>query len=120
VKTTTTTTTSRRNGHRGWRTAGPLAPAAIRGEVSLPRLATLPAEVALGELGVDTGGLSNEEATARLAQAGPTGCPKPRGPSLLHQFAAQILHFFALLLWVAAVLAFVGQMPSSGGRSSPW
>ena len=40
--------------------------------------------------------------------------PQARGPSLPRQFAAQLLHCFALLLWVAAVLAFVGQMPQLG------
>jgi magnesium-transporting ATPase (P-type) len=120
MKTTAATTTPRRNGHRGWQAAGPPVPAAIRGEVSLSRLATLPAEVVLGELGVDAGGLSHQEAAARLTQAGPNRLPQARGPSLPRQFAAQLLHLVALLLWVAAVLAFVGQMPSSAGRSSPW
>jgi sodium/potassium-transporting ATPase subunit alpha len=114
MNSTTATTTTRRNGRRGWHAARPLVPAAIRGEVSLPRLATLPAEVVLGELGVDAGGLSHQEAAARLAQAGPNRLPQARGPSLPGQFAAQLLHFFALLLWVAAVLAFVGQMPQLG------
>jgi hypothetical protein len=88
MKTTPTTATSGRNGHRGWRAAGPLVPATIRAEVSLGRLATLPAEVVLGELGVDTGGLSNEEAAARLAQAGPNQLPQARGPSLELAFLA--------------------------------
>lgn len=114
MKTTAATTTSRRNGHRGWRAPGPAVPAAIRGEVSLPRLATLPPEVVLEELGADAGGLSHDEAGARLEHAGPNRLPQARGPGLLRQFAAQLLHFFALLLWVAAVLAFVGQMPQLG------
>jgi hypothetical protein len=114
MKTITATTATRGNGHRGWRAGGPLVPTAIRGEVSLPRLATLPAEVVLGELGVDAGGLSHQEAAARLTQAGPNRLPQARGPSLPRQFAAQLLHFFALLLWVAAVLAFVGQLPQLG------
>jgi hypothetical protein len=71
MKTTATTTTSRRNGHRGWRASAPPVPAAIRGEASLPRLATLPAGVVLEELGVDAGGLSHDEAGARLEHAGP-------------------------------------------------
>jgi hypothetical protein len=120
MKTTAATITSRRNGHRGWRAAGPLVPAAIRGEVSLGRLATLPVEVVLGELGVDAGGLSHQESAARLAQAGPNRLPEARGPSLPRQFAAQLLHFFALLLWAAAVLALSARCPSSAGRSSPW
>src|SRR5512132_3701268 len=67
-----------------------------------------------GELGTDAGGLSHQEAAARLEHAGPNRLPQARGPSLPRQFAAQLLHFFALLLWVAAVLAFVGQMPQLG------
>jgi P-type Ca2+ transporter type 2C len=114
MKITTTTTATRRDGHHGWHAPGPLVPAAIRGEVSLPRLATLPAEAVLGEPGVDAGGLSHQEAVARLGQAGPNRLPQARGPSLPRQFAAQLLHFFALLLWVAAVLAFVGQLPQLG------
>jgi magnesium-transporting ATPase (P-type) len=62
--------------------------------------------------GVDAGGLSHEEAAARLELAGPN--PQARGPGLQRQLAAQLLHFFALLLWVAAMLAFVGQMPQLG------
>ena len=114
MKTTAATTTNRSDGHRGWRAPGPAVPAAIRGEASLPRLATLPPEAVLRELGVDAGGLSHEEAAARLELAGPNRLPQARGPGLPRQFAAQLLHFFALLLWVAAVLAFVGQMPQLG------
>jgi hypothetical protein len=69
MKTITATTTTRRNGRHGWSAAGPLVPAAIRCEVSLPRLATRPAEVVLGELAVDAGGLSHQEA-GRAAGAG--------------------------------------------------
>jgi magnesium-transporting ATPase (P-type) len=68
----------------------------------------------LEELGAEAAGLSHEEAAARLVQAGPNRLPQAKGPSLPRQFAAQLLHFFALLLWVAAVLAFVGQMPQLG------
>jgi P-type Ca2+ transporter type 2C len=114
MRITVPTTTNRRHGHRAWQAPGPPAPAAIRGEVSLARLATLPSEAVLEELGADAAGLSHEEAAARLVQAGPNRLPQARGPSLPRQFAAQLLHFFALLLWVAAVLAFVGQMPQLG------
>ena len=114
MKTTAATTTNRSDGHRGWRAPGPAVPAAIRGQASLPRLATLPPEAVLRELGVDAGGLSHEEAAARLEFAGPNRLPQARGPGLPRQFAAQLLHFFAPLLWVAAVLAFVGQMPQLG------
>ena len=38
----------------------------------------------------------------------------PHGPSLPSQLAEQLIHFFALMLWVAAGLAFVGGMPALG------
>ncbi|HEU4354735.1 MAG TPA: cation-transporting P-type ATPase, partial [Actinomycetota bacterium] len=40
--------------------------------------------------------------------------PEHRGPSLPRQLLDQMVHFFALMLWAAAVLAFVGQMPQLG------
>ena len=59
-------------------------------------------------------GLSVEDAAARLESAGPNELPTPHGPSLPSQFAEQLIHFFALMLWVAAGLAFVGGMPALG------
>ena len=76
-------------------------------------------QAVLEELGVDVADLSHEEAAARREQAGPNRLPEVRGPSLPRQFAAQLVHFFALL-WVAAALACVGQMPQLGWRSSRW
>jgi len=77
-------------------------------------VATLPADAVLQELGVNGEGLSHDEARVRLQRVGPNKLPQARGPSLPRQFAAQLVHFFALLLWVAAVLAFVGRMPQLG------
>ena len=59
-------------------------------------------------------GLSVEDAAARLESAGPNELPTPHGPSLPRQLAEQLIHFFALMLWVAAGLAFVGGMPALG------
>jgi len=59
-------------------------------------------------------GLSVEDAAARLESTGPNELPTPHGPSLPSQFAEQLIHFFALMLWVAAGLAFVGGMPALG------
>ena len=92
----------------------PPAPAAVRGAASLSRLAALPADAVLREVGVDRNGLSHDEARVRLERVGPNRLPQARGPSLPRQFAAQLTHFFALLLWVAAVFAFVGRMPQLG------
>jgi magnesium-transporting ATPase (P-type) len=80
----------------------------------LVRSAVLPAGRVLEELLVDAEGLSHDEADARLAHVGPNRLPEARGPGLVRQFGAQLTHFFALLLWVAAVLAFVGRLPQLG------
>ena len=59
-------------------------------------------------------GLSPEEAALRLRRSGPNELHAQRGPSLPRQLLGQLFHFFALMLWVAAVLAFVGRMPQLG------
>ncbi len=80
----------------------------------LLRLCVLPPEAALGELRTTREGLSPDEAAARLVRAGPNELPKARGPGLARQLLDQLVHFFALMLWVAAGLAFVGGMPQLG------
>lgn len=59
-------------------------------------------------------GLTRAEAAARLAQDGPNTLPPPRRPHPLLLLGAQMGHFFALMLWVAAALAFVAGMPALG------
>jgi len=71
-------------------------------------------EAALQLLRSSREGLSVEDAAARLESAGPNELPTPHGPSLPSQLAEQLIHFFALMLWVAAGLAFVGGMPALG------
>ncbi|MCC6435861.1 MAG: cation-transporting P-type ATPase [Acidimicrobiales bacterium] len=65
---------------------------------------------AAGDAG-DAGGLSVVEAARRLAADGPNQLPQPRGRSVARRFAAEFVHFFALMLWVAAALAFVAGLP---------
>ena len=60
------------------------------------------------------GGLSAAEAKARLVRNGPNVLPSPRPPSAWREFAAQLTHFFALMLWAAGALAFVAGMPQLG------
>jgi magnesium-transporting ATPase (P-type) len=55
-------------------------------------------------------GLTTAEAQSRLAADGPNELPKPPAPSQLRALAAQLTHFFALLLWVAAALAAIAGM----------
>ncbi|HEX6310222.1 MAG TPA: cation-transporting P-type ATPase [Acidimicrobiia bacterium] len=59
-------------------------------------------------------GLSTAEAQARLARDGPNQLPPPPRPSAPRQFARQLVHFFAVMLWIAGALAFVAGLPELG------
>lgn len=74
----------------------------------------LPSEAALVELRTTREGLSPDEAAARLVRMGSNELPTARGRRLPRQLLDQLIHFFALMLWVAAGLAFVGGMPQLG------
>jgi sodium/potassium-transporting ATPase subunit alpha len=65
---------------------------------------------------LDTGplGLSTPEAQRRLRTYGLNHIETQRGPSLLASFVKQFVHLFALILWVAAALAFVGEWSTPG------
>ena len=56
-------------------------------------------------------GLTTGEARRRRTADGPNTLPTPRPPSPVLLLLGQLTHFFALMLWVAAALAFVGGMP---------
>ena len=56
-------------------------------------------------------GLSSREASERLLRDGPNRLPEPPGASPVRLLVAQMTHFFALMLWGAAVLALVAGMP---------
>ncbi|HVB44441.1 MAG TPA: cation-transporting P-type ATPase [Streptosporangiaceae bacterium] len=56
-------------------------------------------------------GLTSAEAVARLAHDGPNVLPVPRPPSPVILLIRQLTHFFALLLWAAAGLAYLGGLP---------
>jgi magnesium-transporting ATPase (P-type) len=60
---------------------------------------------------VSAGGLREAEVRERLERDGPNVVPTPRPPSALVQLGLQMVHFFAIVLWVAAGLAFVAGMP---------
>ena len=59
-------------------------------------------------------GLSSVEAAERLALDGPNRLPMPKQLSLWRQLAAELFHFFALMLWAAGLLAIVAGMPQLG------
>ena len=68
----------------------------------------------LESLKTQPSGLLLDGAEARLARDGPNLLPTPKGPSLARQFGQQLTHGFALMLWVASILAFVAQLPELG------
>jgi magnesium-transporting ATPase (P-type) len=59
-------------------------------------------------------GLGAADAKVRLARDGPNDLPSPPPPPAWRQLAAQMTHFFALMLWVAGVLAFIADLPQLG------
>ena len=56
-------------------------------------------------------GLGSAEAARRLAEVGPNALVEPRRPSLTRRFVQNLVHLFALLLWVGAALAGTAGMP---------
>ena len=74
------------------------------------------------ELETSPAGLSLEEAQVRYARYGPNSLQESRGPSLLRKLLAQLTHFLALLLWIAAGLAFTADWlkPGEGMATLGW
>ncbi|MEZ5266466.1 MAG: cation-transporting P-type ATPase [Acidimicrobiales bacterium] len=60
------------------------------------------------------GGLTAGEAARRLAADGPNQLPRPRRRPAWRRLGAEFAHFFALMLWAAGLLAFIGRMPQLG------
>ncbi len=56
-------------------------------------------------------GLTTAEVRQRLERDGPNEVPRQRPPSPWSQLAAQFVHFFAVMLWIAAGLALLARMP---------
>ena len=59
-----------------------------------------------------TVGLTSAEVGERLRRDGPNTIPKPRRRSVLRIMLGELTHFFALLLWAAAALAWIAGMPA--------
>jgi len=60
-------------------------------------------------------GLTSAEAAKRLTEFGPNAVEPLRRPSLLLLFLKECTHFLALVLWVAAGLAFASEAYNPGG-----
>jgi magnesium-transporting ATPase (P-type) len=59
-------------------------------------------------------GLSDSEAQARLVRDGPNTIPEAKPHPAWRLLVAELTHFFALMLWVAAGLAFAAALPELG------
>lgn len=59
-------------------------------------------------------GLTSEQAARLLAQTGPNRLPTQHTAPWWQRLAAEMVHFFALLFWVAGGLAFVAGLPQLG------
>ncbi|MFO0037608.1 MAG: cation-translocating P-type ATPase [Synechococcaceae cyanobacterium] len=75
---------------------------------------SLPLGQVLPALQSEAGGLSQAEAERRLALWGANRLPAIRRRPLLLRLLDQMVHFMALLLWVAGGLAFVARTPQLG------
>lgn len=78
----------------------------------------LPLDEALAALRSGPEGLSPEEAQRRRREFGPNTLARVRRTNLAWRLLKQFVHFFALILWVAAGLCFLAewQDPGSGMR----
>ncbi len=69
----------------------------------------LTAEQALASLKSSAAGLTAAEAARRLAEFGPNHIEEIGRENLLLSFAREFTHFFALILWLGALLAFLAE-----------
>ena len=73
------------------------------------RIHRLTAEQALASLRTNSVGLDRGEAARRLREYGPNHVEELGREHLLLSFAREFTHFFAIILWVAAALAFFAE-----------
>ena len=74
----------------------------------------LSAADAVASLNSGPQGLSSAEALRRLSEFGPNRVEKVAGESMLLRFLKEFTHFFALILWLAAALAFLAEWSDPG------
>lgn len=88
-----------------------VAAAALDGALRASQLARASASECLEHLGVTHQGLTESEARARLVRFGLNVLPRPKRTPWYLELLANFIHLFAVLLWVAAGLAWAGGMP---------
>jgi calcium-translocating P-type ATPase len=74
----------------------------------------LSVEAALDSLGCNANGLSGSEAVRRLAEYGPNQIERIARKSVLLRLLREFVHFFSVILWIAAGLAFVAEWSAPG------
>lgn len=77
-------------------------------------LQTLTADKVYEELKTSRRGLKEEEVKKRLEHYGLNKIPEVKKTPLIFRFLYHFYHLFAILLWVGAILAFIGGMPELG------
>jgi len=78
------------------------------------KIATLSTAEALASLRSSAGGLDGAEARRRLEEFGPNRIAEVKGRPLWQRFLREFTHFFALILWAAAAIAFFAGSRSPG------
>jgi calcium-translocating P-type ATPase len=86
------------------------------------RITHLTPDDALASLRSRASGLAGGEARRRLAEYGPNRVEEAKGELLALRFLQEFVHFFALILWLAAGLAFVADLydPGQGMAALGW
>ena len=74
----------------------------------------MPQQGGSARFGLDATGLSSERAAALLSESGPNVLPAAKSVPQWRKLLGELTHFFALMLWCAAALAFVGGLPELG------
>jgi calcium-translocating P-type ATPase len=78
------------------------------------RIYSLSSEQALASLKSTAAGLTTKEAARRLLEFGPNHVEEVSHESLLLTFAREFTHFFAIILWIGAGLAFFAESVQPG------
>ncbi len=86
------------------------------------KIVHLTTDQALASLKTSAAGLSAAEAARRLAEFGPNRLEEVARENLLLGLAREFTHFFALILWLAAALAFLAEhfQPGQGMARMGW
>jgi sodium/potassium-transporting ATPase subunit alpha len=78
------------------------------------KINTIIREEVLRTLVTSEGGLADDEARRRLSEFGPNRIEEIRRRPLIFRFIGQFTHFLAILLWIAAALAFLSEHYNPG------